>query len=183
MLKVDASLVDWLRSFGAWTLVNALGDVLVFLYRHTSVPSDFVKQFSIALLCAHLILHEVFEPFLCRLDSNSNPVEIAVNLAQREPLSLIIYVLPLLTTLFSLSISITILLQWQPMDAVVVSGLISLLVVECLVPLAIALCTFLYVGDFVTIESAALLLTLVWLTCTLCSRIIRVALYPSLGHG
>jgi hypothetical protein len=163
--------------------VNALGDLLVFLYRHTSVPRDFVKQFSIALLCVHLILHEVLEPFLCRLDSHNNPVEIAVNLAQREPLSLIIYLLPLLTTLFSLSISVTILLQWHPMDAVVVSGLISLVAVECLVPLTIALCAFLYVGDFVAIESAALLLALVWITCTICSRIIRLALYPNLGHG
>jgi hypothetical protein len=183
MLKVDASLVDWVRSFGLWTLVDAVGDGLVFLSRYTSVPRDFVYKFSVALLCVHLILQEILAPLLCQLDTGSNPVEIAVALAQREPLSLIIYVLPLLTTLFSLSISLTILLQFQPMDAIVVSGLVSLLVVECLVPLSIALCTVLYVGEFVTIESAALLLVLVWITCSLCSRIIRVALYPNLGHG
>lgn len=183
MLKIDANVFDWIRSFSLWTLIEALGDALVMISQTTSMPVETVYQLSVILLSFQLILRDILEPFLCQLDRSSNPVEMAMELAQREPASLIIYVLPLLTTLFSFCISLTLLLQWQPMEAVVVSGLVSLLVVECLVPLSIALCTFLYVGDFVSIESAALLLAMVWVTCTVCSRCIRVALYPSLGHG
>jgi hypothetical protein len=183
MLKMDANLFDSIRSISLWTMIEALGDALVMISQTTRLPVETVYQLSVILLSFQLILRDILEPFLCQLDRSSNPVEMAVELAQREPASLIIYVLPLLTTLFSFCISLTLLLQWQPMEAVVLSGLVSLLVVECLVPLSIAFCTFLYVGDFVSIESAALLLAMVWVTCTVCSRCIRVALYPSLGHG
>jgi hypothetical protein len=183
MLKMDAALFDRIRSFSLWTMIEALGDALVLISQTTRLPVETVYQLSVFLLCFQLILRDILEPFLCQLDRSSNPVEMAMELALREPASLIIYILPLLTTLFSFCISLTLLLQWQPMEAVVLSGLVSLLVVECLVPLSIAFCTFLYVGEFVSIESAALLLAMVWVTCTVCSRCIRVALYPSLGHG
>lgn len=183
MLTVDASLVDWIRSFNLVNFFRSVCDGLVLVFQTTNIPIDTVYQLSVIALCVQLILRDVVEPLLCQLDDSNHPIEIARSLAQREPVSIIIYIVPLLTTLFSFCTSLALMLQWHPMEAVVVSGLISLLVVECLVPLSIALCTGLYLAQLMTIESSALLLALVWITCTVCSRCIRVALYPNLGHG
>jgi hypothetical protein len=172
MLKVDSCFVDWI-SQSANNMSAFFRDCLE-LFHRTSLPIDTVYRVSVVALSVQLLHRDCLLPLLQQNQHES---------LSWQQSALVLYVLPILTTIISFSISVTLLLQWHPIETVVVIGLVALLVVECLVPLAIAACTGLALAQAMTWDSALIVLVTVWITSTISSRCIRVALYPTLGHG
>ena len=108
------------------------------------VSTDTVHQVSILLTSIYLL--QPYLPF-------SN-----VTIIQHQ----IIWLLPIFTSIASFSFFLALLVQWHPHQVVIATGLVSILIIECLVPLAITSCTALFVIQFWTWESAMIILMLVW---------------------
>jgi len=128
------------------------------------ISSDIVHQLSILLTSIHLLQPHV---------SFSNATTIQYQ---------IIWMLPVFTSIASFSFFLALLVHWHPNQVVIASGLVSILILECLVPLAITSCTALFLIQFWTWESAIIILMLVWVASIISSRCIRCVLYPNLGQ-
>ena len=190
LLKFNSAIVD--AAYGALQRVyNFVTDFALLLYgsgRQTMllrIPIDTVNRVSIAALVAQFIHGQFLLPLSIQYQQYHQlhqqqlpPPSFSVQLSAH-----LLWILPALTTIVSLSLSLTMLLSWHPAETVVLAGLIALLVVECLTPLAIAGCTALFFVQALTWDSAAIMLATVWLTSAISARCIRVALYPTLGHG
>jgi len=164
LLDATTAFVRQLRRYVA-DCIDALGQV--------HLPVHTTYRISIASLGAEFFHRQ------CLVPLHQQPM----SLSSWQVSAHLLWILPVLTTVISLSLSLTLLLQWHPAETVVLAGLIALLVVECLTPLAIAGCTALFFVQALTWDSAAVMLATVWVTSTISARCIRVALYPTLGHG
>lgn len=176
LMKLDLEFFDSMSTaFDDWR--SCLRDSFAML-RRTRLPTGASLHISIVALLMHLLHRQCFLPLL-QISSTKNPM-----LGNPPDSSLVLlYFLPMVVTVVSLAISVTLLLQLHPVDASVVSGLVALLVMECLVPVTVAACTGLFFAQAMTWDSALLLLVSVWIASTVSARCIRVSLYPSLGHG
>ena len=67
--------------------------------------------------------------------------------------------------------------------AVALAGMVSLFLVELLVPVTMIGGTVMCCLGYVTGETAFVLILAVWITSTYSSDIVRQTVYPSLGHG
>lgn len=145
LMKIDSfvfdsfvSLVDQIREFGR--------DAIDF-FNQTYLPIETVYRVSIAALIAQFIHRQLLIPLqyhhqsMQQAFSTPSPWHISAHL---------LWILPILTTIISLSLSLTLLLQWNPAETVVMAGLIALLIVECLTPMAIAGCTALFLVQALT---------------------------------
>lgn len=169
-MTIDAALLEWLQALVAQLM--DLGRHCLALARHVCLPPPAVERVS----CAVLIAVHVYTMLVDSLTEHQWLESITLS-------PHVLWMLPLATTVMSASLSVTLLLQWHPMDGIVLAGLVALLVVECLVAVAVVVAGALLVLGHVPWETAVGVIAVVWITSTVSSRCIRVALYPTLGHG
>lgn len=166
LVTMDSSVLDAFCSFFSHSQEFAREVVNVF--NQTNLSKDTVYRISILLLGLRLVHNQLLVP----LEEDS-----------RQLSTHLLWLLPLLTSILSVSISITLLLQYNPAETAVLAGVVTLLFVEFLMPLAVVGCAALFLVQALSLDSAVVMLATAWITCSISSRSIRIALYPSLGHG
>lgn len=111
----------------------------------------------------------------------------ALKESPEKPLSLevqVIWLAPLFTTIASYSFFLSLVVLLRPTShAVILTGVVSLALVECLVPVTLTGCTALFWFNVFSAETALLILFVVWVAASVSSQCIRCVLYPNLGHG
>jgi hypothetical protein len=127
---------------------------------------DKVHHISIAAIILHLSLHEI-----------------AQVLPHAPPGVIFHWILPIFAAVACMSGVIILLMKCYPSQLVVVFAITTLFAVECLLPLAIAGCTIMCIGNVVSLSDLILLSGCLLGFCSFTSWGIRQVLYPSLGLG
>uniref|UniRef100_A0A6U3AXA3 Transmembrane protein n=1 Tax=Entomoneis paludosa TaxID=265537 RepID=A0A6U3AXA3_9STRA len=162
----------------------------------THIETKLVQRLSILLILAEFVRQRLIDCLeeaiqasaaAAALSSSTDPAVVAAsNIPMASPTLEIqvIWLIPIFTAIASFSFFLSLMVQLQPTShALVLVGLISLALVECLVPLALTGCTALFWFDVFSAETALLVLFIVWVASAVSSRCIRHCLYPNLGHG
>ena len=186
LCQIDDTLLDSIQSLWQSTIdfLSAFMEVI----SQTSFKAETVEKVSIGLLGLGLVFQQCLVPFLAQqqqyFDKESSSPLGGDSQSWMWPLTPhLLWILPIMTSIISMSLSLTLLLQFRPAETAVLAGVVVLLVMECLLPLAFATCVAMCVIQVMSLECTAIVLITIWLTCAISSRCIRVALYPSLGHG
>lgn len=146
--------------------INSLFQNCVNLLAESHLSLDKVHQISIAATIFHISLHEL-----------------AHFLPHAQPDVVFHWIFPLFASVACLSGIIMLWMKCYPSQLVVVCGITTLFAVECLLPFAIAGCTILWAGKFVSLSDLILLSGCLLGFCSFTSWGIRQVLYPSLGLG
>ena len=150
----------------AWIRIT---EILAASHLSTSV----IHRISILLIVGEFLVRRLQEYLEEVIKSPNDTLEIQV-----------VWLAPIFTTIASFSFFLSLMVQLRPTShAVILIGVISLALVECLVPVALTGCTALFWFDVFSAETALLVLFVVWVAASVSSRCIRCVLYPNLGHG
>lgn len=141
------------------TCVNLLAE------SHLSL--DKVHQISIVAIMLHISLHE-----LAHFLPHAHPPNVMFQ-----------WILPVLASVACLSGIIMLWMKCYPSQLVVACAITTLFAVECLLPIAIAGCTVLCIGNFVSLSELILVSGCLLGFCSFTSWGIRQVLYPSLSLG
>ena len=137
------------------------------LLSETHISLDNVHQISIVATMLHISLHELAH-FLPHA---------------QQPNVMFHWILPVFAAVACLSGIIMLWMKCYPSQLVVACAIATLFAVECLLPIAIAGCTILCIGNFVSLSELILVSGCLLGFCSFTSWGIRQILYPSLSAG
>lgn len=127
----------------------------------TWIPDKVVYRVSIFLMAVERIQDFLIE----------RPMEVDIH-----------WLLPVTTVVASFCFSLALIVQLQSSASDSAVMMVSLVLVELLVPLTMISSTTLCCLGALTGETAAILIACVWATAGCCSDYMRTIIYPNLGH-
>jgi len=137
------------------------------------VSSETVYRLSVVAIGLHMTFHEI-----ARL-LRDMPLE-KVSMDSSAVLS---WLIPLLAIVISLSFIMVVWMKFHPTQAVVMVGLVTLFLVECLFPVTVAICVVFFLSNFVSFLDAMVVSVSMLTVSAISSWCIRAVLYPSLGFA
>ena len=189
-VRIPPAICDFVAFFFEWT--QAALEVWVELLTAPPFPTATLQKVSIILLGMEQLREYVEQS----LTNKGGALMLVFTTSQSEEIGgeeawtlysipkYLIFGLPAVIALMSVSFVITLQLTWgHQEEAVIATALISLIFLEALLPLFILGCTSMFFFQQVSWETGLAMLVAVWLGSTFCAHVIRRMLYQSLGHG
>lgn len=144
--------------------LNEIVENCLNLLAESHVSLDKVHQVSVMATLLHISLHQL-----------------AHFLPQAQPEVILHWMVPVFASIACLSGVIMLWMKCYPSQLVVVCAITTLFAVECLLPFAIAGCTILCIGNFVSLADLICISGCLLGLCSITSWGIRQVLYPTLG--
>jgi hypothetical protein len=180
-IPIPSLLCDFVTFFFEWTF--AAVDVWADILSAPPFPLETLQKVSIVLLGVDRIRDNLDHAALVVL-IHPTAVGSTGNMAMASIPHYLVWGVPGLVAILSVSFVLTLQLSWgHQEEAVIATALILLIFLEALLPLFILGCASMFLFQQVSWETGLVLLILVWLGSTFCAHCIRRMLYQSLGHG
>ncbi|CAB9520155.1 expressed unknown protein [Seminavis robusta] len=181
-IPIPSLLVDCVTFCFDWTY--AAVEIWAEVLSAPPFPLSTLHKVSIVLLGVERIRDNLDHSALVVLLMNHHPSSSSVETWSSSIPQYIVWGIPGIVALLSVSFVLTLQLSWgHQEEAVIATALILLIFLEALLPLFILGCTSMFLFQQVSWETGLVLLVMVWLGSTFCAHCIRRMLYQSLGHG